>query len=235
MLSGIVLLLAAMLLIACASGETDAQTDETQTTETPQETAELLTGENGASDGEPARRLTDGTYRVMIHSDLMTDDSGRTWATVSELKCVELDDSEITRVRVSDSIQLGDSSFIVRAVELVEENGVRMILFNNGTEYCVYMPETNTWRFLDANGEPYMCEGERYLMPIAVDATYTDELTPIAEGWNVYGMLNDSDPTIGMLDELGDYFRHYPGMEYEYAVVTVRDGEIADVLIEYHP
>ena len=235
MLSGIVLLLAALMLIACASGDTDAQTDETQTTETPQETAELPTGDNGASDGKPARRLADGTYRVMIHSDLVIDDSGRTWATVSELKCVEMDDSEITKVRVSDSIQLGDVSFVVRTVELVEENGVRTIQFNNGTEYCVYMPETNTWRFLQANGEPYMCEGEQYVMPFAVDATFTDELTPIAEGWNVYGMLNDGDPTIGMLDEMGDYFRHYPGMEYEYAVVTVRDGEIADVVIEYHP
>lgn len=235
MLSGIVLLLASMLLIACASGDTAAQTDETQTTEMPQETAGLSEGGNGAPVGVSARRLADGTYRVMIHSDLTTDDSGRTWATVSELKCVELDDSEIAKARISDSIQLGDHSFVVRTVELVEEDGVRKILYNNGTEYCVYMPETNTWRFLDASGEPYMCEGERYLMPIAVDATFTDELTPISEGWNVYGMLNDGDPTIGMLDELGDYFRHYPGMEHEYAVVTVLGGEIADVLIEYHP
>ena len=231
MLSGIVFILAALLLIACGSDETESQIMGAQATESPQELTESPTDEAG----QPEDRLADGTYSATIYSDLKTDDSGRTWAMVDVLIYEEIPDSEITKVRVSDSIQLGTDSFVVRTVELVEEDGVRKILFNNGTECCVYMPETNTWRFMQPNGEPYLCGGGQYVMPIAVDATYTDERTPLAEGWNVYGMPDDGDPTIGMLDELGDYFRHYPGLECEDAIINVRDGEIADVLIEYHP
>ena len=234
-LSGIAAALAALMLVACASDGTDAQNAVSQGTQAPQELTESPAGATGAPDAQPEDRLADGTYSAAIYSNLKTDDSGRTWAMVDVLQYEEIPDSEITKVRVSDSIQLGTGSFVVRTVEMVEEDGVRKILFNNGTEYCVYIPGTNTWRFMQPNGEPYLHKGGQYVMPFAVDATFTDELTPLAEGWNVYGMLNDGDPTIGMLDELEDYFRHYPGMEYEYAVVTVRDGEIADVVIEYHP
>ena len=229
--SGIVLMLAALMLFACASGDTDTQITGTQATEPPQALTESPTDPFGQSED----RLADGTYSAAIYSNLKTDDSGRTWAMIDVLQYEEIPDSEIKKVRVSDSIQLGDESFVVRTVEMVEEDGVRMILFNNGTEYCVYIPGTNTWRFMQPNGEPYLQKGGQYVMPIAADATFTDELTPFAEGWNVYGMPDDGDPTIGMLDELGDYFRHYPGMESEYAIITVRDGEITDVLIAYYP
>ena len=231
MLSGIVILLAALMLIACASGDTDAQITGTQATDPPQG----VTGSFGDAVGQPEDRLADGIYSAAICNNLKTDDSGRTWATVDVLIYEEIPDSEIKKVRVSDSIRLGSDSFVVRTVELVEEDGVRKILFNNGTEYCVYIPGTKSWRFMQPNGEPYLRAGGQYVMPIAVDATFTDERTPLAEGWNVYGMPDDGDPTIGMLDELADYFRHYPGMEREDAIITVRDGEIADVLIEYHP
>ncbi len=222
---------AALMLIACTAGGTEAHMTETQATEAPYETAESPSGAVGQSEN----RLADGTHRVAIYSNLVTDDSGRTWATLGELKYEEIPDSEITKIRVSDSVTLHDYSFVVRTVELREENGEREILFNDGTECCVYVPEANVWRFISSSGEPYTYEDGQCVMPIAFDATYTDELTPFAEGRNVYGMPDDGDPTIGMIDELGDYFRHYPGMEFEYATVTVRDGEIADVLIEYHP
>lgn len=233
--SGIVAVLAALMLFACTTGGGDALNTDMQTTEAPQNTSEPMTGESGVSDENTEDRLADGTYPAAIYSNLKTDDSGRTWAMVSVLQYEEIPDSEIKKVRVSDSVQLHDYSFVVRTVELREENGVREILFNGGTESCVYVPETNTWRFISLNGEPYTYEDRQYVMPFAVDATYTDELTPFAEGRNVYGMPDDGDPTIGMLDELGDYFRHYPGLEYEYMTITVRDGEITDVLIEYRP
>ena len=234
-LSGIAAALAALMLVACASDGTDAQNAVSQGTQAPQELTESPAGATGAPDAQPEDRLADGTYSAAICSNLKTDDSGRTWAMVDVLQYEEIPDSEITKVRVSDSVQLHDYSFVVRTVELREENGVREILFNGGTECCVYVPETNMWRFIAVNGEPYSYGSAQYVMPIAFDATFTDELTPFAEGRNVYGMPDDGDPTIGMLDELGDYFRHYPGLEYEYATITVRDGEIVDVLIEYQP
>ena len=211
--------------IACASGGRHNDDENTvYMTEAPYLPADA------------AGRLADGKYRVLIYSDLSTDSTGCVWATVGLLKYDELSDSVISQVREGDTVQLHYYAFQVQTMEKSENNGVPVIYFNDGTETCVYVGETNTWRFIWPSDVPYTYEDERYTMPIAVDATLTDELTPTAEGESVYGVRTDSnDPSIGVLDSLEDFFSHYRGLESEYAVITVRGGEITDVLIEYHP
>ena len=112
----------------------------------------------------------------------------------------------------------------------------REILFNDGTERCIFIEETNTWRFLWPSGEPYTYEDGTYVTALAADVVLVDELTPLSEGQNVYGAAYDErDKTIGALDCLEDFFGHYYGLESEQAAIVVENGEIVSVVIEFHP
>ena len=182
----------------------------------------------------PGKRLDDGEYKVFIYSDMTTDQSGCVWVMVGELKYQELSDGIISTTEVGDVLTLRSYSFEVMDIDRIEKNGVPMIRFNDGTECCVYIRETDSWRFIWPNGEPYTYEDERYMMPLAVDVSLTDELTPHAEGRNVYGDLAGNDPAIGILDDLQDFFRHYRGLKSEYADIIVYGGEITSVVIPYH-
>ena len=220
--------LAAFSQIACISGGTDIRDNENVVymTEAP-----VLPAEEDWGD-----RLADGKYYVLIYSDLTTDQSGCVWATVGELKFDELPDSIISGITVGDTVQLHTYSFTVQSMEKFDNGSLREIYFNDGTERCFYIGETNMWRFAWPSDVAYTYEDGRYTLPIAVDATLRDELTPMTEGENIYGMPADSDdPSIEVLDSLEDYFSHYRGLESEYASITVRNGEITDVLIVYHP
>ena len=183
----------------------------------------------------PGKRLTDGEYFLTIYNDFSTEQTGRVWVMVGEQKYQELPDSIISTTEVGDVLTLRSYSFEVRDMDQIEKDGKRTVLFNDGTERCTYIDETNTWRFYDPDGRAYTYEAERYVMPIAVDASLIDNMTPHAEGCNVYGNDALNDPAIGVLDELQDYFRHYRGLDAEYATVTVYGGEIISVVIEYRP
>lgn len=208
-----------------ASGETPAP----ETARTPLPTATPV------ASPVPGKRLPDGEYRVMLYSDLTVDQSGCVWATIGEQKYQELPDSIISTTEVGDVLTLRSYSFEVVDMDRTEKNDVPMIRFNDGTECCLYIEETDTWRFVWPDGSPYTYEAERYLMPLAVDASLTDEMTPHAEGRNVYGeAAGSNDPTIGILDDLQDFFRHYRGLDGEYALITVYGGEITSVIFAYH-
>lgn len=184
----------------------------------------------------PGADLTDGRYTVFVHRDLSVDGDGFSWATIGLVIYEEHSDAQIAAIKLGDTVQLHNYSFDVDTLETVEENGVRVKLFNEGTERCFYMAQTNTWRFAWPGGEYYTYEGQQFTLRVAVDATLTDELTPRAEGQNIYGVENDgSDGTIGFLDSIQDFFAHYGSIDSERATVTVRNGEIASVVFEYHP
>ena len=220
------------------TGTPDTQASETPAalTATPDRTATPVPTPTPSLTPIPGKRLADGEYEALIYSNMMTDDSGCVWVTVGELKYQELPNNIISIVEVGDVITLHSYSFEVLGFERTEKKGVPMILFNDGTECCKYIEETDSWRFIWPDGEPYTYEAGQYLMPIAIDASLTDELTPYAEGQNVYGApYSKNDPTVGILDDLADYFRHYRGLDSEYACITVAGGEITSVLIEYHP
>lgn len=185
-------------------------------------------------DGE--QPLSDGEYLVKLERTQTVDRDGTVWASFVLLHYVELPDSGISGLKVGDTVQLPEYSFVIVNMQADDGMGWREIRFNDGTERCFYIEETNTWRFTWPSDEPYLIDGEHGAMPLAIDVILTDELTPLSEGRNVYGVPYDGDdPTIGALDSLEDFFKHYPGLESEKATVTVKNGEITEVLIEYHP
>ncbi len=177
--------------------------------------------------------LADGTYAVWVHRELPVDRDGITYPTVGLVRYVELPDAAVSALRPGDTVQLHDYSFVVEELRTEEQNGVRMIVFNEGTERCFYIPETQSWRFAWPNDVFYIYEDEPITLKLAVDAVLTDAITPQREGRNIYGVEYDGrDGTIGALDSLQDFFNHYRGLEREYATVTVKNGEIASVVFE---
>lgn len=219
-----------------AATETSKEPAATEIVEEPEEEEVILVNEPEKDSPKTNAALSDGTYHVNLEREQTQDEYGRLWASFVLLNYVELPDAEVSALKPGDTVQLPEYSFVIVGMQTDEGMGYREIRFNDGTERCYYIEDTNTWRFTWPNDEPYLVEGERYAMPLAVDVILTDELTPLAEGRNVYGVPNDgNDPTIGALDLLEDFFRHYPGMESEQASITVRNGEIAEVLVDYHP
>jgi hypothetical protein len=213
---------------------------ETEPEQTPEPSATPSPEATHAADGHDAvitvDPLPDGTYNVNLYRDLAIDREGRTYATVGELRFVELDDSVVSALKTGDTVKLPLYSFVIETMEAYDGAGTREILFNDGTERCVYVESTNTWRFLWPSDVAYTYEDGTHVMALAWDAVLTDEYTPLSEGQNVYGVPYDErDRTIGALDCLEDYFNHYYGLEYEQAIIEVKNGEIASVLIAYHP
>lgn len=252
-------------LAACAKDEpesvgtadTQPAAPGTESTEAPGEEEVILTGESTEptqqpqpgpepeSDPKPEQGsdpelqaenpLPDGTYPVKLECTQTLDRNGTLWAGFVLLHYVELPNDQVSSLKAGDTVQLPEYSFVIENVRQDDSMGYREIWFNDGTEHCIYMEDTDCWRFTWPDDEPYYTDGEHSIMPLAVDAILTDELTPLSEGRNVYGVPAGDDPTIGALDLLEDFFRHYPGLEYERAAITVQNGEITEVLIEYHP
>jgi hypothetical protein len=217
------------------TADTTLNETEPADTPTPKVTMTPMPTPTPPSTPVPGKRIADGEYYVLIYNDFTVDQSGCVWVVIGERSYQELPDGIISTVEIGDVITLRAYSFEVVDYEKTQENGVPMILFNDGTERCMYISETNTWRFIWPSGQPYTYEAERYLMPIAIDASLTDELTPRSEGQNVYGApYSSSDPTVTVLDELQDFFRHHRGARSEYAEITVFGGEITNVVIRYY-
>ena len=217
------------------TADTTLNETEPADTPTPKVTMTPMPTPTPPSTPIPGKRIADGEYYVLIYNDFTVDQSGCVWVVIGERSYQELPDGIISTVEIGDVITLRAYSFEVVDYEKTQENGVPMILFNDGTERCMYISETNTWRFIWPSGQPYTYEAERYLMPIAIDASLTDELTPRSEGQNVYGApYSSSDPTVTVLDELQDFFRHHRGARSEYAEITVFGGEITNVVIRYY-
>lgn len=217
------------------TADTTLNETEPVDTPTPKVTMTPMPTPTPPSTPVPGKRIADGEYYVLIYNDFTVDQSGCVWVVIGERSYQELPDGIISTVEIGDVITLRAYSFEVVDYEKTQENGVPMILFNDGTERCMYISETNTWRFIWPSGQPYTYEAERYLMPIAIDASLTDELTPRSEGQNVYGApYSSSDPTVTVLDELQDFFRHHRGARSEYAEITVFGGEITNVVIRYY-
>lgn len=180
----------------------------------------------------PAEVPADGTYSVRIYRDQTVDSNGTVWFKIGMMRFVELPDATVAALKEGDTVQLPSYSFVIVSMS----RGANEITFNEGTERCFHVEETNAWRFVWPSDVPYTYEAEQYTLPIAVDAVLTDENTPQNEGQNVYGVPYDGkDKTIGALDLLEDYFKHYYGLESELATVVIRNGEIAEVTIEYRP
>ena len=244
MIALILALLLASSFAACMNEE-KPETEQTVETETPMPTEipeepeeeEVVIVPDPAEDAaEAIAGLPDGNYLVMLDRLQTENEYGQLWTSFALLHYVELPDAEVSALKPGDTVQLPEYSFVVVNMQTDESVGYREIRFNDGTERCFYVAETNTWRFTWPSDDPYLIEGERYEMPLAIDVILTDERTPLSEGRNVYGVPNTgNDPTIGVLDLLEDYFRHYPGLEAEQAAITVKNGEIAEVLIEYRP
>ena len=183
------------------TADTTLNETEPADTPTPKVTMTPMPTPTPPSTPVPGKRIADGEYYVLIYNDFTVDQSGCVWVVIGERSYQELPDSIISTVEIGDVITLRAYSFEVVDYEKTQENGVPMILFNDGTERCMYISETNTWRFIWPSGQPYTYEAERYLMPIAIDASLTDELTPRSEGQNVYGApYSSSDPTVTVLD-----------------------------------
>lgn len=209
--------------------------DQTEPTPEPKPASKPESEPESEPAPKPEDPLLDGTYLVKLERTQTLDRNGTLWASFVLLHYVELPNDQVISLKVGDTVQLPENSFVIENVRQDDGMGYREIWFNDESEHCFYMEETDSWRFTWPDDEPYYTDGERKAMPLAVDAILTDELTPLSEGRNVYGVPAGDDPTIGALDLLEDFFRHYPGLEYERAAITVKNGEITEVLIEYHP
>lgn len=253
-MTALILALLMLTLLAACTKENPEQTPApaaaaTEQEQEPEEEEIVLSGEpsSAAPTGDPATEqkpepekegvvLSDGAYAVRLYREQTVDANGTVWVSFALMHFVELPDYEVAVLKAGDTVALPEYSFVIESMQQDDDMGVRWILFNDGTERCFYIEDTNIWRFTWPNDEPYLWEGEHNTMPLAADIVLTDELTPLSEGRNVYGVSYDeNDASIGALDLLEDFFNHYPGMDAEYATVTVRNGEIAEILIEYHP
>lgn len=244
-------LLALMLtaaLFACGSSEEaetpapDAQQNEPQSDEVDvsgqgsqnaQEDPQQPSGE----DGRIALNVpADGEYSVSLQRDVLIDSNGRTYVKAKQILYAELDSQTIDALQTGDTVTLPNGyEFVVEMMRKTEENVGKAILFNEGLERCVYIPETDTWRFTWPSEVPYTYEGELYVVPEAIDVTLIDDYTPLAMGESVYGVpYDESDDTIGILDEIGDYFSYHSYLENERATMTVQNGEIVSIVIDFH-
>ena len=117
-----------------APKQTTAEPEQT----TPEPSATPSPEATHAADGRDAvitvDPLPDGTYNVNLYRDLAIDREGRTYATVGELRFVELDDSVVSALRTGDTVKLPLYSFVIETMEAYDGAGTREILFNDGTE-----------------------------------------------------------------------------------------------------
>ncbi len=178
--------------------------------------------------------LTDGDYLVRIYRD-QTKENGTVWLSIGLLHYMELTEDAVSALKKGSTVQLTGYSFTIKSMERIDDEDYHEIWFNDDTEHCIYVPETGMWQFMNEDDEPYTYEDGSCRMPLATDAVLTDEYTPITEGKNIYGdPYDEEDSSIGELASLADFFRHHAKLPYETAQITVENGEIIGVLIEYH-
>lgn len=238
------ILLATLLLtalFACGSSD-EERTPAPEGQQTDPQTDEIVPGTDPqASPAPQPGRIAlnvpaDGTYTVSLYRDVIVDADGREYAKAAQILYAELDGATVEALKVGDTVSLpNDYEFVIEMMQQTEANGVKAILFNEGLERCVYVPETDTWRFTWPSEVPYTYEGEVYVVPVAIDAALTDAYTPVSMGENVYGVpYDETDATIGLLDEIGDFFRYHHYLESETVTMTVQNGEIVSIVFEYH-
>jgi hypothetical protein len=241
------ILLATLLLFAffaCGSSdEEETPVPETQQTE-PDTDEVVIPGMDPETNPEPAPQPgrialnvpADGTYTVSLFRDVIVDSDGREYARAAQILTVELDAATVGELQVGDTVTLPNGyEFVIEMMQQTETDGAKAILFNEGLERCIYVPETDTWRFTWPSEVPYTYEGEVYVVPVAADATLTDEYTPVSMGENVYRVpYDETDATIGLLDEIADFFRYHHYLENETVTMTVKNGEIVSIVFDYH-
>ena len=235
------LLLAA--LFACASSSEDGQTPapEGQQAEPETDVVDTATAEPQQEENQPdpiaVNVPEDGTYSVMLQRDVLVDADGREYVQATQILYAELDPETIDALEVGDTVTLpNDYQFVIEMMQRTETDGVKEILFNEGLERCVYVPETDTWRFMQPSEMPYTYEGDAYVVPMAVDVILTDAYTPISMGESVYGApYDETDHTIGMLDAVQDFFGYHDYLESEQVLLTVAGGEAVSIEFVYHP
>ena len=233
-------------LFACASGSEQEPASEGQQTEPGTDEVDVAGSSDAPEDpeqpsGQDSRIAlnvpADGTYLVSLSRDVLVDSDGREYVKATQILFAELDDATIEALKVGDTVTLPDDyAFVIELMQRSETDEGKEILFNEGLERCFYVPETNTWRFTWPSEVAYTYEGEQYVIPLAIDATITDEYTPVSMGENVYRVpYDETDGTIGLLDSIGDFFSYHYYLESENATITVQNGEVASIVINYHP
>ncbi len=240
------ILLAALLataLLACGSSGEETKTPAPEAQQIEPDTDEVVipgTDPEPEPAPQPGRIAlnvpADGTYTVSLYRDVIVDSDGREYARASQILYAELDSATVEALQVGDTVTLpNDYQFVVEMMQQTESDAEKTILFNEGLERCIYIPETDTWRFTWPSEVPYTYEGEQYVVPVAVDATLTDEYTPVSMGENVYRVpYDETDATIGLLDEIADFFRYHYYLESETVTMTVKNGEIVSIVFDYH-
>ncbi|MBR0508430.1 MAG: hypothetical protein IJJ86_07445 [Clostridia bacterium] len=239
-------ILLVMTLFACGSSD-EEPTPAPEGQQNEPETDEVVPGSNPEADPEPVPQTEqpvpidrnvpqDGVYSVVLYRDELVDSDGRAYVKTAEILYAQLDNKTVEALQVGDTVTLPNGyEFVIEMMQQTETDGEKTILFNEGLERCIYVPETDTWCFLWPSEQPYTYEGEQYIVPLAINAEITDDYTPVSMGENVYGMpYDETDEAIGMLDEIGDFFNYHYYLDKEFATITVANGEVVSVVFDYH-
>lgn len=184
------------------------------------------------------RPLADGEYRVEIYADGSKTRGGRDYEIVGLLAYEEISDEKMQSIEIGDVIELHEFSITVESMQDLSTEDYKEIWFNDGQERCCYIEETGVWRFASPSDVPYTYVTEHISIPVAENAVLIDHFTALAIGRNVYGTpydgSTDENAPIFTLNALSDFwnFHHFT---YEFAILTVKNGEISKITIPYHP
>lgn len=181
--------------------------------------------------------LADGEYYAEIYRDGTSISGNMTYEIFSVLEYVELPDETVRSMKVGDVVALPGYELNIEAMEYSTSGGREEISFNYWEVYCYYIEETNNWRFVGPNDKQMTYTGEIITMLMSESACLIDQRTAWGTGQNVYGEPysgeSGEDAEIFSLKALADYFAYYTG-DKEYATITITNGEIVKVLIQYH-
>lgn len=150
----------------------------------------------------------------------------------------EISDERMQSIEIGDVIELHEFSITVESMQDLSTEDYKEIWFNDGQKRCYYIEETGVWRFASDSDIPYTYVAEHIAIPAAENAVLIDHFTALAIGRNVYGTpydgSTDENAPIFTLNALSDFwnFHHFT---YEFAILTVKNGEISKITIPYHP
>ena len=192
--------------------------------------------ETAATEAEPTKTLPDGKYNVKVYNNGSTQIAGCNYETFDLLEFVEISNEEALSIEVGDTIKLPDGEITVSNFDFVDE-WRKMIRINDGQYLCYYIEESNVWRFMwPSYADMTYCTGT---YTIAAPApTIIDKNTVIWAQENIYGdkysgETENDDPIFKVLS-LSDYFS-YTNFSTEHAIITIENGIISEIFIQYNP
>lgn len=181
--------------------------------------------------------LPDGEYYVELYRDGTTLVAGVPFESVGILEFVEIDNNTAMHMAVGDVIELPKFNITISALELHEGDVYKEFWINNGEYRCCYIEETNSWRFAWPNDVAMTYCSGTYTISVPAP-TIIDMNTAFSIGQNIYGDKYNGetsrDAPIFRIYSMSDYFSYHK-CETEYAIITITNGVITEILIPYRP